>query len=112
VGEVVLIEKRESSTMFSIRFEAPFAKYLIPVGSIAVDGVSLTIAGLMNEQFVVSIIPHTLENTIFQTYQTGTRVNLEFDMVGKYIERMMGGRGQHIAAGEFPTEAELRSNGF
>lgn len=112
VGIVLVIEQRLSSTMFTIQVDPQFAKYLIPVGSIAVDGVSLTIAAMTANRFLVSIIPHTLERTIFSTYVVGTRVNLEFDIVGKYIERLMRGDVDNPSSGTFPSEADLREQGF
>ena len=62
-------------------------KYIIFKGSIAIDGISLTVAYVDNEIFKVSVIPHTLENTILSYKSEGSYVNLENDMVGKYIER-------------------------
>ncbi|HTR80705.1 MAG TPA: riboflavin synthase [Bacteroidota bacterium] len=78
-----------SSWMFTIQFSIKFRKYLIPVGSIAVDGVSLTVARLHRDTFEVAIIPYTFENTIFARYKAGSKVNLEFDIVGKYIESLL-----------------------
>ena len=75
--------------LYSVEVPEQFSKYLIPRGSIALDGVSLTIAETNKNQFLISIIPHTNENTIFSHYQVGSRVNLEFDMIGKYIEHLM-----------------------
>ncbi len=94
-GTVARRHDLEASWMFSIRFPSRFRRYLIPVGSIAVDGVSLTVAALHRSTFEVAIIPYTMEHTIFGTYRAGTRVNLEFDMVGKYVESLLGAsRGQ------------------
>jgi riboflavin synthase len=67
-----------------------FRHLVIPVGSIAVDGVSLTVARLAADTFTVAIIPHTWEHTLFGEYGKGTRVNLEFDMIGKYVARFRG----------------------
>ena len=64
-GLVSLVKTLKSSWMFTIRFPARFRKYLIPVGSVSVDGVSLTVASLKKEHFEVAIIPYTFENTIF-----------------------------------------------
>lgn len=89
IGRVVAIEPRESSWMFWFRAPKKFAKYLIPVGSIAVNGVSLTVAELKGNTFGISIIPHTMEVTTFQYLKPGDAVNLEFDMLGKYVERLL-----------------------
>ncbi|MDP2884747.1 MAG: riboflavin synthase [Ignavibacteria bacterium] len=86
---VTRIVKRKSSWMFWFKMPRRFARYLIPVGSIAVNGVSLTIASLRGNDFAVSIIPHTWEVTTFKYVRVGDRVNVEFDMLGKYVERLL-----------------------
>ena len=88
VGEVVNVERRKSSWMFRFSVPRRFAHYLIPVGSIAINGVSLTIASLTTRFFAVSIIPHTMSNTTFRFLRKGSRVNIEFDVLGKYVERI------------------------
>ncbi|MGH2568896.1 MAG: riboflavin synthase [Bacteroidota bacterium] len=88
VGEVVNVERRKSSWMFRFSVPKRFAQYLIPVGSIAINGVSLTIATLATRSFAVSIIPHTMSNTTFRFLRKGSRVNIEFDVLGKYVERI------------------------
>jgi len=85
-GTVVKIITLESSWMYTISFLKQFRKYLIPVGSITVDGTSLTVAHLQRQQFTVAIIPYTFEHTVFNQYKLGTVVNLEFDIIGKYLE--------------------------
>lgn len=87
VGTVQRVEPLSASWLYEIGFAPEFAPYLIPVGSIAVDGVSLTVARLSDETFTVSIIPHTYERTTVQTWRLGTHVNLEFDVLGKYALR-------------------------
>jgi riboflavin synthase len=89
VGLVTKILKRKSSWIFWFRMPQRFAHYMIPVGSIAVNGVSLTIAALRGNEFAVSIIPHTWEVTTFRHLRVGARVNVEFDMLGKYVERFL-----------------------
>ncbi|MBM4168163.1 MAG: riboflavin synthase [Ignavibacteria bacterium] len=88
-GTIVDIEDRKSSWMFWIRYPKRFRKYLIPVGSIAVDGVSLTIASLRRNEFGVSIIPYTMDVTTFKDYRIGTTVNLEYDVLAKYAESFL-----------------------
>jgi riboflavin synthase len=89
VGRVARILKRKSSWIFWFRLPRRFERYLIPVGSIAVNGVSLTISSLRGNEFAVSIIPHTWEVTNFKYLQVGDYANLEFDMLGKYVERLL-----------------------
>ncbi len=89
LGKVVSIDVLKSSSVFWIQVPHRFAHYLVPVGSIAVNGVSLTMAEVKAGAFAVSIIPHTLEVTTFGRLHRGDKVNLEFDILGKYVERMM-----------------------
>ena len=91
-GTVLKRVSLETSWMYSIEFPKKFKKYLIPVGSIAVDGVSLTVARLYAGSFEVAIIPYTYEHTIFRTYKSGSTVNLEFDLIGKYVESLLRGK--------------------
>jgi riboflavin synthase len=70
-----------------------FAKYVVAKGSIAVDGISLTVAELGEESFVVWVIPHTRERTNLGGKGPGELVNLEFDVLGKYVERILAVRG-------------------
>lgn len=92
VGEITALETRESSWMFTIAIPQDFMKYVIPVGSIAVDGVSLTVAQLREDGIGISIIPHTMEHTTFQFRKIGDKVNLEFDVLGKYVERLLASK--------------------
>ncbi len=85
-GTVKKILTLESSWMVTVSFSKQFRKYIIPVGSITVDGTSLTVAHLQRQQFTVAIIPYTFEHTVFSKYKQGTIVNLEFDIIGKYLE--------------------------
>jgi riboflavin synthase len=88
-GTVVRAEREETNWLYRIRFPEPFAAYLIPVGSVAIDGISLTIARLDGPELTVAIIPHTYENTNVRTWAEGRAVNLEFDMIGKYVVRAL-----------------------
>lgn len=111
VGRLTFIERLSNSFLFTIETTNEFSKYIIPRGSIAVDGVSLTIAEARNNNFVVAIIPHTFTNTRFQYYNVGSIVNLEFDMIGKYIERLMS-KDSDRNEERFPSEKHLRNMGF
>ncbi len=108
VGVVTAIEKRESSWLFDVEIPAQFRRYVIPVGSIAIDGVSLTVAEARENLVRVSIIPHTFFNTTFQFLKGGSRVNIEFDIIGKYIEQLLtqGQRPEEI------TREKMRSWGY
>jgi riboflavin synthase len=75
----------DGSWQFTFQFDAFFAPYIIEKGSIAVNGISLTAFNVVNDLFSVAIIPYTYTNTNLQLLQPGSAVNLEFDMLGKYI---------------------------
>jgi riboflavin synthase len=89
VGE--LAERREEGIGAWLRFRAPghVQRYLIEKGSVAVAGVSLTIAELHEDGFAVAIVPHTLQVTTFGTLAAGDLVNLEADMIARYVERLL-----------------------
>lgn len=89
IGTLINITREDLGTLFQFQFDSRFSRYLVEVGSVAVDGVSLTLARLGDIDFTVSIIPHSLQNTIFRNYKPGDEVNLEFDVIGKYVERML-----------------------
>lgn len=85
VGEVLTAETLESSWIYWITYPEELASLVIPVGSIAINGVSLTAASVDANRCMVSIIPHTHDVTTFRDLAAGDRVNVEFDMIGKYI---------------------------
>lgn len=87
IGKITAIEADGIANWYTVQTSEPLMRYIIMKGSIAIDGTSLTVAGVEGDSFKVSIIPHTSEQTIFSTYQVGTIVNLENDIVGKYIEQ-------------------------
>ncbi len=91
VGEVLERRSEARSERFRIRVPDGLARYVAPKGSIAVDGTSLTVNAVEGAVFDVNIIPHTLAQTIIADYRPGTRVNLEVDLVARYIERLLLG---------------------
>ena len=111
VGRVTNVEPRETSTIIGVEYPPEFARYVIPVGSIAVDGVSLTVAALEANRFSVSIIPHTLAITTLGAAAAGTPVNLEFDLLGKYVERLLAGEKGSSPASTL-TAGKLREWGY
>ena len=112
VGNISHIQERSSSWMISIEVPENYKKYLIPVGSLAIDGISLTIVQVENHSVNVSIIPHTMENTICKFYVIGDHVNVEFDMIGKYVEQLMSDRNDKHVKRNFFTEKELHELGY
>jgi riboflavin synthase len=87
VGEIVSIKEERNGTWFTISASKDVLRYIIYKGSIGIDGMSLTVAYVDNEVFKVSVIPHTLENTILSSKKVNSKVNLECDLIGKYIEK-------------------------
>lgn len=92
IGRVERIEKKSRSWDFWIAVEADLLRFMIPKGSVAVDGVSLTINEVGKEGFRLTIIPHSLENTLLQGYTAGRRVNVESDMFARYLWHMFNGK--------------------
>jgi len=89
-GIVQIIRIQEIDTSWNIRFqiEPGLSKYIIKKGSVTLDGVSLTVNDVSNLEFSVMIIPHTYQNTIFKSYVVGNEINIELDMLAKYIEKL------------------------
>lgn len=107
-GSISAVEKQQTSWLFTIRFPESFSPYVIPVGSIAVEGISLTVARLGEHEFTVAIIPYTFDHTNVSEWKVGRKVNLEFDMIGKYVARWLSLRGGEQGI----TETWLRARGF
>jgi riboflavin synthase len=93
-GKVEDVKELSNSHWLTISFPEKFKQYLIYVGSVAIDGVSMTVAELKDKSFSVGIIPHTWKETIFADKKIGDTVNLEFDVLGKYVERIMESKNQ------------------
>lgn len=88
VGHVAKIQPEGNAVWYTINTPPDILRYLVLKGSIAIDGTSLTIARVTQTGFAVSIIPHTAAHTILAQYQVGTGVNLEVDVIAKYVERL------------------------
>ena len=83
------IAEVDGSWSFTFQYDPGLSQVTIEKGSITVDGVSLTVVDSKNNGFSVAIIPYTYENTCFKTYKEGSVVNLEFDVIGKYVARLL-----------------------
>jgi riboflavin synthase len=90
VGTCIGYKEKNGSWEFKIAIEEKFASLIIEKGSIALNGISLTIFNVTNTSFMVAIIPYTYEHTNMHTLQVGDKVNIEFDMIGKYVNRIHG----------------------
>ena len=91
VGEVTRFEPVGESWLLEARVPAALAKYLARKGSVTVNGVSLTVNRAEGTRFAVNLIPHTLAVTNLEDLQVGSRVNLEVDLVARYVERLLEG---------------------
>ena len=99
VGKIIEIKPEDNATWFYIELDKKLLRYVVEKGSIAIDGISLTVAYVDNRGFKVSIIPHTSKETILLTKKVSEEVNIECDIVGKYIEKLL-----------IPKEKEKKSN--
>ncbi len=88
LGTIKSIKSNGNSVDFFIELPSEFSKYIIPKGSVTIDGVSLTVNEVLKDSFRLTIIPHTVNNTLFKNYKVGTKVNLETDMFARYIYNM------------------------
>lgn len=89
VGVTEEIKKRGRFTFFLFRVSAPLSPLLVPKGSVAVDGISLTINGCEEQRFSVAVIPFTLKHTNLRDRRVGDKVNIETDIIGKYVQRLL-----------------------
>jgi riboflavin synthase len=92
VGKVKSKKKRGGSVEFTFTAPESVLKYIVEKGSVAVDGVSLTVNSVKSGEFTVNIIPYTLAETTFGSLRTGSPVNIECDIIGKYVEKLMTGK--------------------
>ncbi len=96
VGEILEIKKNKNSYDLIIKTSPEIMKYIAPKGSIAIDGVSLTLNDVFSDRFRLTIIPHSFENTIFKYYKIHQKVNIETDMFSRYIYHMFKEKKEDI----------------
>lgn len=106
-GEIINIRRDANAVWYKIKTSEKIMEFIIEKGSIAIDGISLTVAKVDRSAFYVSVIPHTLENTILLSKKPGDIVNLENDIVGKYIKSFTDKNSNSPLCESF-----LKSNGF
>lgn len=92
VGKVTSITPRENATDFIITVDKKYITHIIPKGSITIDGISLTVNDVYEDSFRLTIIPHTLENTLMRNYKIGTSLNIETDVFARYIDHILAHR--------------------
>lgn len=101
-GVINRIQRDGNAVWYTIQTDASILRYIIEKGSVAIDGISLTVAKVIDEEFSVSVIPHTAANTTLSSRRNGDVVNLENDCIGKYVEKLL-----HYRAA--PTESGSKS---
>ena len=111
-GTIAAMENEGNATWVYIRTSSDILALIVEKGSIAIDGISLTVAKVGMADFAVSIIPHTSSHTALLKKRTGDVVNLENDIVGKYVERLLGRKAPAEQHKSRITEEFLRENGF
>lgn len=105
-GIIVGMQREENAVWVTISASDDIMKYIINKGSVALDGISLTVAEVQNDRFSVSIIPHTSSETTLLSKKTGSKINIECDIIGKYTEKLMNNSNSGI------TKEFLEKYGF
>lgn len=112
-GSIAEMRREENAVWVTVKAPSSIIRLIVEKGSIAIDGISLTVAELGQDYFKVSIIPHTGEETILLSKKPGDAVNLENDVIGKYVERLMDfGKTEEPAPGGGVSLEMLMANGF
>ena len=113
LGEVVSVKQDGRSWRFVLRAPKELAKYIAAKGSITVDGTSLTVNHVDGDEFGLNIVPHTLQETVMATYAAGTQVNLEVDLIARYLERLLlGDKAAQKGVAQGVSLESLASAGF
>ena len=89
MGEVISIDEKDGSWLYRFKFSQEKSHLVVEKGSICINGVSLTCFDVKDNEFSVAIIPYTFEHTDFNTMKPGDKVNLEYDVIGKFVEKML-----------------------
>ncbi len=89
VGSIKSMKKDDNAIILTIEVTKHLMKYIVEKGSVAVDGISLTVASLRDNTFSIAVIPHTLKETVLYYKKEGDKVNIENDVIGKYVERLL-----------------------
>lgn len=113
IGIIKQIQQEDIANIITIETPSTLLRYIITRGSITIDGISLTVIEVTNTYFKVSIIPHTSQETTLLTKSIGTRVNLETDIIAKYVEKLLLGNSSNTTTQKtILTEKFLKENGF
>jgi len=112
IGEVVWRKQTARAEQFRLRAPDELAKYIAHKGSITVDGTSLTVNAVDGAEFELTIVPHTIAETVIGGYQAGTKVNLEVDLIARYLERLLLGDAAAQSQSDGLTMEFLAQHGF
>lgn len=113
MGEIISREDNARAIQFKVRAPKELARYIAMKGSITVDGVSLTVNAVDGAEFELTIVPHTLQETIMGEYRSGSLVNLEIDLIARYLERLLlGDKAAEPAGSSTLSQAFLAEHGF
>lgn len=91
IGEIISVEKNDIAILYKIKMSSKYMKYIVEKGRVSIDGASLTVVECDENSFVVSLIPHTQGNIILGSKKGGDTVNIETDLIGKYVEKLLSG---------------------
>ena len=111
-GEIVKFADEGNAILMTISAGPELLRYIVEKGSVALDGISLTVAKVTDSDFTVSLIPHTREVTNLGSKKTGSPINIETDVLGKYVEKMLQGQREPQQSQSTLTLDFLRENGF
>jgi riboflavin synthase len=111
-GEIIEVTPRGNALWYRFRVPPEIAHYLIEKGSVAVDGISLTVAGVQDQEFSVCVVPHTAERTTLGKKKAGDPVNLEVDQIAKYVEKFLRQRNEPVREASRIDAAFLAEHGF
>ena len=111
-GTIGSIQKDDNALWYTIQADAKLLRYIVEKGSVTIDGISLTVADVQSDRFAVSLIPHTAKVTVLGEKRTGDIVNLETDIIGKYVEKLMKPAVEETKQKSGITMEFLAENGF
>jgi len=112
VATVVALENDARSMRYSFELALELQHYIAEKGSVTIDGTSLTVNRVENNRFEVNIVPHTVQKTIFQYYRVQSQVNIEVDIIARYLERLIRGRADDDNTSDNQLMASLLKSGF
>lgn len=112
LSEILSVEHDGNSIHYWVSMPSTLAGYIAEKGSVTIDGTSLTVNGLATDKFRLTIVPHTTEQTIINSYQAGSKVNLEVDLIARYIERLLTHKTADTSQQSGVTHELLARSGF